>query len=221
MAQEVIYQQNMEAVMDKALPLLTDQSKPEDVDDDWITNFFEKARSISDDDMQELWARILAGEANSPGSFSRRTVNCLSDCDKQDAELFVKLCGFVWNIGEERVPLIFDTREPIYASRNIDFSTLTHLNSAGLLKFEGFGDFQIEKAPQFYDVHYFGEPLRLTLGTANPNEARSLIVGKVMFTAVGHELAGICDAEPVEGFLDFVKEEWQQYRPQTPMPRRP
>ena len=47
--------------------------------------------------MQILWARVLAGEANAPGTYSKRTVNLLSDFDKSDAELFTKLCGFGWH----------------------------------------------------------------------------------------------------------------------------
>ena len=51
------------------------------------------------DEMQSLWARVLATEANAPGALSKRAVNVLSDFDKSDAELFTRLCGFSWVIG--------------------------------------------------------------------------------------------------------------------------
>jgi hypothetical protein len=60
-----------------------------------------------------LWSRVLAGEANKPGSYSKRTVNFLSDLDKIDAELFSQLCGFVWMFST-LTPLVFDVQVDIY-----------------------------------------------------------------------------------------------------------
>src|SRR5439155_8369999 len=100
-------QLNIEAITKKALPLLEENSSPQDVKDDWITNFFEKSRIVSDEDMQRLWSRVLAGEANKPGTFSRRTVNLLADMEKLDAELFTNVYRFVWMIGLCGFPLVF------------------------------------------------------------------------------------------------------------------
>jgi hypothetical protein len=112
--EEAKKQSNMEAIIKNALPLLEDKSAPQNVADDWITNFFDKSRIVSDKDMQQLWSRLLAGEANAPGAFSKRTVNLLADLDKSDAELFIRLCGFNWMIGVPG-PLVFDVRGDIYA----------------------------------------------------------------------------------------------------------
>jgi hypothetical protein len=98
-AEEAKKQHNIEAITLKALPDVSPESRPEDVEDDWIANFFDKCRLISDEQMQSLWARILAGEANSPGKFSKRTVNLVGSLDKSDAMLFSQLCGFVFVIG--------------------------------------------------------------------------------------------------------------------------
>ena len=92
--EEAKRQSNIEGITQKALPLLEEKSAPQNVEDDWITNFFDKCRIVSDNDMQQLWSRILAGEANRPGAFSKRTVNLMADLDKGDAELFMRLCGF-------------------------------------------------------------------------------------------------------------------------------
>ena len=73
-----------------------------------LSIFFEKSRIVSDNEMQELWSRVLAGEANDPGTYSKRTVNFLSDLDKGEAALFTKLCGFVWLMGN-LVPLVCST----------------------------------------------------------------------------------------------------------------
>jgi hypothetical protein len=46
----------------------------------------------------------LAGEANRPGSFSKRTLSTVSDLDKRDAEVFTTLCRFGWRIGTAPYP---------------------------------------------------------------------------------------------------------------------
>lgn len=94
--EEAKKQSNIESITQDALPLLEAESVPEDVSGDWITNFFDKSRIVSDKEMQGLWSRVLAGEANAPGAFAKRTVNLLADLDKEDAVLFKKLCGFGW-----------------------------------------------------------------------------------------------------------------------------
>jgi hypothetical protein len=119
--EEAKKQSNIESITAKALRLLEAKSSPQDVEDDWITNFFEKSRIVSDIDMQKLWAHVLAGEANVPGSFSKRTVNLLSDLDKRDADLFTNLCGFVWII-RNTTQLVFDVGLDIYNRFKLHFN---------------------------------------------------------------------------------------------------
>jgi len=67
--EEAKKQQNIESITEKALPELNDAASPEKVEDDWIVNFFDKCRLISDEEMQAIWARVLAGEENSKGRY--------------------------------------------------------------------------------------------------------------------------------------------------------
>ena len=75
--EETKHQKNMEDITAKAAPHLNEDANPDAMDDDWIANLFDKCRIVSDDEMQSLWARVLAGEANTPGTYSKRTVNLL------------------------------------------------------------------------------------------------------------------------------------------------
>ena len=95
-AEQTRLQLNIESITKKSITSLDEDSSPEDLEDDWIVNLFDKCRNISDEDMQDMWARILAGEANNPGSFSRKTINLAADLDKRDAELFSNICRFAW-----------------------------------------------------------------------------------------------------------------------------
>ena len=58
-------QKNMEDITAKAGPHLNQDANPEAMDDDWIANFFDKCRIVSNSEMQSLWSQVLAGEANS------------------------------------------------------------------------------------------------------------------------------------------------------------
>ena len=209
--EEAQRQKNMEDITAKALPQLDEKAAPDSVEDDWIVNFFDKSRIVSDNEMQELWSRVLAGEANTPGTYSKRTVNFLSDLDKADAELFAKLCGFGWMIGNV-VPLVFDVEAEIYKKHGINFNTLIHLESIGLIQFDDFAGFAKLNFPKTVSVFYYGKRLILEMPKDTGNE---LGIGTVLLTKIGQELAPICGSESVEGFRDYVMDKWKQYLPKS------
>lgn len=209
--EETRYQRNIEDITTKALPQLKEQSDPAAIEDDWITNFFDKSRIVSDAEMQTLWSRVLAGEANAPGTYSKRTVNSLADLDKSDAELFSKLCGFAWMLNE-RVPLVFDITAPIYEKNGVEFSAFIHLESIGLIQFNAVAGFKLYKLAQDISVSYYGKRLDLHMPKESDNE---LSIGKVLLSKIGQELAPICGSKPVDGFWEYVVDRWKQYKPKS------
>jgi hypothetical protein len=207
--EEAQKQENMESIVKKTLLQLNENATPNKMENDWLTNFFDKSRIISDTEMQDLWARVLAGEANAPGKFSKRTVNFLGELDKKEAELFQKLCSFGWIIDDDFVPLIFDLQEKIYNKKGIDFESLSHLDSIGLIHFESSGNFAKMGFPKNFSVFYRERPLMLQFRN---NEKNDLTVGYENLTVLGKELATICnDIDVVDGFFDYVKEKWKQF----------
>ena len=208
-AEEAKKQHNIEAITLKALPDVSPEAKPENVEDDWIANFFDKCRLISDEQMQSLWARILAGEANAPGKFSKRTVNLLGSLDKEDATLFSKVCGFTLLIGQ-LVPFIYELNHKIYNDAGIYFHTLDHLESAGLIHLEpisGYG----RKGSRTTVAQYFGTPVLIEFPEEPKREVYQLGVGHVILTKAGSELASLSGAQPREGFVDYLKEYWKRF----------
>lgn len=207
--EEAKRQHNIESITDRAIPRLSNSSDPEEVEDDWVTNFFDKSRIVSDEAMQDLWSRVLAGEANAPGSYSKRTVNLMADLDKSDAELFMKLCSFGWIIGSF-TPLIFDTSAQIYSDHGINFGAISHLESLGLIQFQSLSGYTRQKLPKNFTVLYCGVPLHLTMPKDTEN---SLEIGKVILTKAGRELATICESPGIPEFRDYVEEKWKKYLP--------
>ena len=203
--EEMTKQRNMEDIIEKAIRHLNDDANPEDMENDWIANFFEKCRTVSDDEMQQIWAGILSGEANNPGSFSRRTVNLVADLDKRHAELFVHLCSFVWTIGDQLQPLVFDTQDEIYNQHGINFQSLGDLETLGLIRFGAVGGFQLLHLPKRFPFCYGNRRVDLTMPNDSDNK---LSTGRVLLTQAGDELARISGAVVVEGFFEYVYDRW-------------
>lgn len=199
-------QKNMESIINKALPNLKDDSKPENVEDDWISNFFDKCRLISDEEMQIVWANVLAGEANNPGTFSKRTVNFISSIDKNDAIAFTNVCSLVFNFEGNAYPIVFDIQNQIYEKHSLFFTTMNHLDNIGLLTFEPITGFCLMSLPEQIELTYFGSPITIRFNQADNNE---LSIGKVTLSQIGQELYSIVNAISAPDILKYTIEKWE------------
>ena len=83
---------NVKSVVEKATSHFMEGEKVsnEPVNTDWTNRFFSIVEDISDETLQDVWGRILAGEVKQPNSFSLRTLDLLRNVTKEEAELFVK-----------------------------------------------------------------------------------------------------------------------------------
>jgi hypothetical protein len=206
-AEEAKKQQNIESITKKALPDVSEDARPQEIEDDWITNFFDKCRLISDEQMQTLWAKILAGEANRPGRFSRRTVDLLGSMDKADAILFSRLCTFAINIGGNVLPLVWDISDPIYTSHGVNFEVLSHLDTVGLINYGGTLEYTLQNFGRRVLTRYFEDQMVLIFLNESGND---VAVGKTVFTRVGEQLAPLSDTSPHPKFLEHVTQRWER-----------
>ncbi len=188
--EDVRQQKIVESVVNRAIPHLNENSDPRGMDDDWIDNLFNKCRTASNEEIQELWARILAGEANTPNTFSKRTINIVSDLDKSDAELFSTLCRFGWIIDGVVVPVVISMKADIYQKYGINFESLSHLESINLITFSSISAYQLElfnnNARSISAVlTYYNRKLKLSL----KHGSNMINTGFVLLTKIGKELA--------------------------------
>jgi hypothetical protein len=204
--EEAKKQENIENITATALPELEEGSNPANMEDDWITNFFDKCRIVSDKEMQSLWAKVLAGEANSPGKFSKRTVNFIATLDKKEAALFSKMCSFA--VGDkDPTLLIYDETNLIYSESGINFVELKNFDSMGLIKFDSTSGFKIYGKFKQMSLQYFGDHIALEF----PNEIENeLSTGRVLFTKMGLELFHLCNPNPLPGFWDYCQSKFQE-----------
>lgn len=78
------------------LPQKTIEDQNRTVSDEFLDTFESIAENQSTEHMQELFARILAGEIQRPGSFSKRSLRVAEQLDRSTAELFQRLCSMAF-----------------------------------------------------------------------------------------------------------------------------
>lgn len=198
-------QENIENITAKAIPHLSQDAQPDNIEKDWLTHFFDRSRLVSDDEMQSLWANVLAGQANKPGSFSKRTVELVATLDKTDAQLFTKFCTFAWMVGD-LTPLIFDEQNEIYNCMGINFPSLTHLDDIGLISFNNLSGFEKRGFGKYATIFYYGRAINIEF----PQDSNVFPLGKILLTRAGQELAPICGSTPSDDYFSHVLTEWQK-----------
>jgi hypothetical protein len=203
-AQEARKQENIEQITAQAAENLLPDADVEALEEDWVAHFFRQCDTVSDREMQTLWARLLSGEASQPGTYSKRTVEFISTMDKSDAELFTKFCTFVWRY-HGAMALILDFKHEIYTKKDIDFNALKHLDSIGLISFEPVSGYSLFKLPKEVTLLYHDEPVTLDF----PLDENALPIGTVLLTNIGRELMSISGSSKSSEFLDYVLATWR------------
>lgn len=214
MRSQVRKQQNIDNITIKAAAEIVDQDQNniDQLDDDWIVHFFKQCEDISDEKMQSLWSRVLAGESIKTGSFSKRTINFLASLDKKDAELITNLGSTVWNEEYNPLPLIFDFEHKTLEKIGLDYTAIRHLESIGVITI-GQLHFSIQFSQDVGVIFYHGKPITLKINTAKnhnkfmPKKENSVDIGLVLLTNIGTELIRICGSQPNEDYFHYALKE--------------
>ena len=229
---DLIHAMNMCKIVEKARAKMDQEhSTPLGVNSGWLLDFLDKSKTVSDDEMQNIWANILANEANNPGGCSIRTLNALKSIDKKEAEYFTKLCHFIVTIEKEDsyfdfVPMILhQTNDEIYSQHGINLSILNQIqNDLGLIKLNNqvlnsFHSYKILAEPiESLSITYHGKKLKLKVpkGEYRYRDGKARVnLGIAKLTKVGFELCQICETKPINGFFEYVQTKLQDDINQT------
>ena len=165
--QDTKRQINIESVVEQTAIQLGEKSVPDtEPNHDWTARFFNDVQDVSSEDMQSLWAKILAGEIERPGSTSIRTLGILKNLDQSTAHLFRKFCSACIFLSPDGGTII-DARVPSLGgnaghnslqSYGLSFDALNRLNEHGLI---------ISDYNSWYDY-------RMSIGIAVGNPSRIL-----------------------------------------------
>lgn len=71
-----------------------DQVSDEPVNPDWFARWRREAQIIGNEEMRQIWGRILAEEIKKPRTFSYKTLDVLKNITPQDADIFCRMASF-------------------------------------------------------------------------------------------------------------------------------
>ena len=108
---------NIEAVVEAAAADLgEDTVSDHDPDPDWTARFFSDVQDVTAAEMQQMWARVLAGEVRMPGTTAIRTLDILRNLDQRVAREFRHLCALSTALALRLPPGAEPPAETLYGS---------------------------------------------------------------------------------------------------------
>ena len=221
--QEHKRQQNIVSVVGQAAEDLGDKEvSNNEPDHDWTARFFNDIQDVSSEEMQSLWAKVLAGEVEQPGSTSIQTLSILKNLDQATARLFGKLCSICISLGPDgnqfcdaRVPSLGgNAAHNALEKYGLDFGNLNVLNEHGLVisDYNCWGDYRLcaglfssGRNPVKVRVPFsFQGRNWVLLPTTERAIAQELEIHGVALTRSGRELSRIVDLAPMNEYTQAL-----------------
>lgn len=106
----------------------------EPVDEDWITRFFRIVEDISNEEMQILWGKILAGEVKQPKSYSIRTLELIRNLSKKEADTFMRVAQFAIKSGDKNYLFKGNDNNKLSKDFGINYMDVALLTEIGLIQ---------------------------------------------------------------------------------------
>lgn len=181
----------------KCLSTETNIDNINELEDDWLEFFFDKAKKVGKEDMQIIWAKLLAKEVESPNSVSKQLLHILAIIDSREAESFVKLANFIINIGDKVYAIVSQEHfKDVYEPCGLKQSDIMQLVDIGLVQYDNWGYTVILDDGE--EITYFDK--NIDVGNIN-----KLHVGNVALSKAGEELVSIItDKERIRVFEDYL-----------------
>jgi uncharacterized repeat protein (TIGR03899 family) len=229
-SQRIVYQEekrqsNIVAVLNEAAESLGDKTvEDHEPDHDWTARFFNEVQDVSSDDMRTIWAKILAGEVEKPGSTSARTLTILKNLDRKSARLFNTLCSICVSLRPD-ANVALDARVPSMGGQpgqnslqkyGLSYDSLNMLNEYGLI------------IPDYNSYYPYTIPIGITVGVSGQEriripftfqkrfwvlepmpefrQAAEFRLSGVKLTQAGRELQSVVAVEPNHQFLEDLNE---------------
>jgi hypothetical protein len=201
-SQELRRQQNIEAITMKAASQLPPVVSSGPVDGDWTAQFLARAQDVGNEEMQKLWAQILAGEVARPGTYSLRTLRVLHVMRQSEAMLFRRLCDLLWLTEDESVFVYPSPPRDTLEQVGMPDISLRCLESLGLLHASALTQVVVGR-PEIWV--YSAKRHLLT----KRNRATFLFWARIL-SDIGGELASLVTPQPDEMYRSAVVQTWQE-----------
>jgi len=203
--QELTKQENIEEIAEKAIKYLNEEVSDKPLDSDWRTRFFQKAENISNEEMQEIWAKILANEVSKPNTISFRTLEVVSNLSKKEAELFQIACS----LASSKEMIWKNKGQNAFKEYGLDYGKLMILKDAGLihpndhLTTTSQGIKQSKSIAPYLFTHVIGNDLYLMQNLKNPT-SKVATFNQIAFTKAGKELCSLIESKLNEDYIKKI-----------------
>ncbi|MEI0524692.1 DUF2806 domain-containing protein [Brachyspira murdochii] len=189
--QELSRTYNIQNVIYKTHNILKDEEDVSDkpVTKDWTFKFFSAIEDISDEKMQDLWAKLLAGEIKQPGSFSYRTLETLKNMTSDEAKLFEKFAKLLFLYGCNTTCLF----------RNIDLIAKEGIYYKDILKFMEIGlissseESQLKIDDNKLSIALFNKNYVFEAKLVNNVETRYFYISIYLISEIGKDILKLID----------------------------
>jgi hypothetical protein len=180
-------------------------STDEPVDEDWTTRFFNIAEDVSNDEMQALWGKILAGEIKQPRSYSLRTLELLKSLSQDEANIFIRVANLF--IESNNVKFIYKGADDLLKRFGVTYSDLSILMEIGLLQTGDLVNFKLyQSTTDSTQLYIAGNKLLIATKAAN---TPTIEIPIHVFSKPGNELLQLLTTSPpfeyLEAFAKFTK----------------
>lgn len=212
---ELRKQSNIENIMKKTLGYCARAEVGQKTDHDWFSRYISLCEDISNPTMQDLWAKILAGELIKPGSFSFKTLQVFKDMSIFDAKLLAKASSLalkepnkksirlVSGIYQKPGLLNYFSKDRHHhcnlAQFGVNYADLLSLADNNLIYLQESESSLINKG-DVLQFSYNGEPLKLTAKKSD------ISIQFYKFTAIGAELLHLIGDKGNAEFFEHLKD---------------
>ena len=221
--QEQKRQVNIKSVVKQAAEQLGDKKVTDsEPDHDWTARYFNEVQDVSSEEMQSIWAKVLAGEVQRPRSTSIRTLGILKNLDSNTARLFREFCSACMFIMLDR-EYIMDARVPSLGdsaasnsleSYGLGFGALNRLNEYGLIipDYNSWRDYTSSiinpggepQSNQPVIPFNFQDQRWVLIQDGRPKQKKELKLHGVAMTLSAIELSKVIELQPMENFCQAL-----------------
>ena len=187
------------------------------LDEDWLNTYTDAAKNFSSNDMQTIWAKILAGECENKGSISKKTISIMQTIDSKMAEKFSFLCShsLIFTTDEEKDlnPIFPRLIEDEYKNNQFIHTLVSSriINNIDIRCLQAIGLILLDSNPSSFfaficnkcHVSYYGTEFNII------SEKGHVPTGKIAYTKYGLELAWLLHdslkEQKDDKYIEFVK----------------
>jgi hypothetical protein len=185
-------QENIDAVVGSAIEQLPPSVDAAPIDQDWLADFFDQCKDVSNDQLRAVWGKLLANEVAVPSGVSRRTLATLRTLSPADAKLLHLAASLAFKYDEAM--FIPEDAWISLTEFGIDFGDILQLETCGLL-FQK--DIVLPLRVPSGTLYNCAAPIEYTTESTEPIE-----LAVYPLTDTGVELVSACAFAPHHGYID-------------------